>query len=293
MDDLGSEEGLDDFKIPTTIALIDCDTIVYAAASVSEYADDLLDEDMYTKEEWAEILLTPNYDSDESCIWIADFDRGLELCKTRIQDIMVATETGSAELYFTTGRNFRYTVDPMYKANRKNTRYPVGMKELKEALVEEYGGEICSKIEADDAVCYLKRNNPLKYVLCAVDKDVYKSVTGRHYNYYYSSKYNIKPKFVNTSKEDAEAFPYLQTLMGDSTDNIAGCPGIGPKKAESALAKCSTAVERWDVVCKLYIQKKLTVKDAIRNMRLVSMNQIIIGKDGKLEWNPWTPPLGE
>ena len=289
--DLGKEEGLEGFVTPTTVALIDCDTVVYAAASVCEYADDKLAKEMYSKEEWTTIVDDPNWDEKESCIWMLDYDRAIQLCHDRIQGMIEATDTGSAELYFTTGKNFRYTVDPMYKANRTSTRYPPGMKGLKEALLKEYPGEICKHIEADDAVVYLKRTNPNKYVLCAVDKDVYKAVAGRHWNYYYSAKYKISPKWITTELHDAKTFAYHQVLEGDTTDNIRGCPGIGPKKAITALANCKTDFERWTVVVKLFEKKNLTVKDAIRDMRLVNMHQVTIDKDNNWLWTPWTPPL--
>ena len=289
--DLGGEEGLEGFKAPTKIALVDCDTIVYAAASVCEYADDILSKEMYSYDEWDEIVSNPNYDAKESCIWCVDSERALKLCHDRIQNIIEATDTASAELYFTTGRNFRYTVDPMYKANRTSTRYPPGMKAIKEELLKVYPGEICEEIEADDAVVYLKRTQPKKYVLCAVDKDVYKSVPGKHYNYYYSAKYKINPKWVVTELHDANAFCYHQVLEGDSTDNIKGCPGIGPKKAIAALANCHTDFDRWVAVVRLFKKKGLTVKDAIRDMRLVNMHQVTCDENNKWTWEPWLPPL--
>ncbi len=289
--DLGGEEGLGDFAVPTQIALIDADTIVYAAASVCEYADDILSKEMYTHDEWAAIVEHPNWDPKESCIWKLDSVRALQLSVDRIQNIIEATDTCKAELYFTTGRNFRYTVDPMYKANRVGTRYPPGMKGIKQELLKKYCGEICEEVEADDAVVYLKRTQPEKYVLCAVDKDVYKAVAGRHYNYYYSAKYKINPKWVVTELHDAKVFAYHQVLEGDTTDNIRGCPGIGPKKAIAALANCHNDFDRWVVVIGLFKKKKLTVKDAIRDMRLVNMHQVTKDKKSGWLWTPWVPPL--
>ncbi len=288
--DLGEEEGLGDFAKATKVALIDCDTVVYAAASVCEYADDMLDRDMYTDVEWQEIIAHPNWDAKEHCIWKVDTEKALELCERRIQAIIEATNCKDAELYFTSGRNFRFTVDPMYKANRKNTRYPPGMYSLKEQLLKKYKGEICTLIEADDAVVYLKRTQPKKYVLCAVDKDVYKAVAGEHYNYYYSAKYKIEPKWVTTTKEAAELFPYIQTLMGDSTDNIRGCPGIGPKKAEKALDGIEDSAGRWDAVVRLFKAKGLSAKDAMRDMRLVNMHQVTLDDSG-WTYTPWSQPI--
>jgi DNA polymerase-1 len=289
--DLGEEEGLEDIKKPTKIALIDADTIVYSVASTNEYADDLLSQDMYTKEEWDEITSDPSYDPNENCLWKINLDEALDKCKARIQEIQEITFTKDVVLFFTQGKNFRHEVCPMYKANRKHTRYPQGLKELKELLLQTYNGEICEGIEADDAVVYLKRTHPDKYVLCSPDKDVYRSVAGKHFNYYQSTQHKIAMKWVETSKEDAEEFPYIQTLTGDSTDNIRGCPGIGAKRAILILKGCSTPLERWEAVVKAFESKGLTAKDAIRDMRLVNMHQVERDKDGKWIWNPWIQPL--
>ena len=56
------------------------------------------------------------------------------------------------------------------------------------------------------------------------------------------------------SKDYSERFFYKQVLIGDSTDNIPGCPGIGPVKAAKIVDKYSTAelVECWpDIVDEL------------------------------------------
>jgi len=290
IEDLGCDEGLEGIKKATKIALIDADTIAYAACSGCEYADDILDESFYSQEEWAEIIADPNWDEEEHCIWRINIDEAVEACHERIADIRDATFTKSVELYFTSGKNFRHTVDPMYKANRKHTRYPVGLKEVKEILLESYPGCIGDQVEADDIVVYLKRTHPDKYVLCAVDKDVLRAVPGKHWNYYRSAKYGIDPKWVETTKEQAELFPYIQTLTGDSTDNIRGCPGIGPKKAIKALAGKETAYDRWDAVVKCFEQKNLTAKDAIRDRRLVDMHQVEPDGKGGYKWVPWTQP---
>ncbi len=291
IENLGDDEGLEGLKHATKIALVDADTLAYAACFVCEYAEDILGEDFYTKEEWEEILQNPNYDSVEGCIWNINIDEAVQACHVKIADIQEATFTKSVELYFTSGKNFRHTVDPMYKGNRVGTRYPVGLKEVKLALLEHYPGEIGDQVEADDIVVYLKRTQPTKYVLVAVDKDVLKSVPGKHWNYYTSVKYGIEAKWQETTREDAELFPYIQTLTGDSTDNIRGCPGIGPKKAIKALANCETSVERWDAVVKCFVGKKLTAKDALRDRRLVDMHQITPKEGGGWQWNPWVQPI--
>ena len=284
--DLGAEEGLEDYKSGNKILLLDADTVAYTACLRHEYADDLLPRDMYSDSEWDTLINAPGYDEQDGCIWTINVEEATQSAIEQIRDIQSATDTKSVEAYFTSGRNFRYEVYPMYKGNRAKTRYPTGISQVKDELHKMYPGEICTEYEADDIVVMLKRTQPKKYVLAAIDKDVYKSVQGKHYNYYYSAKYGIEPKWVETEAKDAYQFPYLQTLMGDSTDNIRGCPGIGPKKAEKALAGLVTPCDMWRAVVSLFISKKLTIKDAMQDMRLVNMHQLGLDKNITL----WEPP---
>ena len=287
VEDLGTEEGLDEFKKPTKIALVDADTIVYAACSVNEYLDEHLPKEFYQYEEWKAIITDPQYDEEAGGIWVQHTSAAIEASVARIEGIIEATFTKSAELYFTSGKNFRHAVDPMYKGNRTG-RYPPGLKEVKMAMLEKYPGCIGDGVEADDIVVYLKRTNPDKYVLCAVDKDVLQSVPGKHWNYYRSDKYHIEPKWIEVTKESAEQFPYFQCLMGDTTDNIRGCPGIGKKTAAKLLKGITTNEERWDVVVETFKKKGLTAKDALQTMRLVNCHQI----DENYKWHPYTQPIG-
>jgi DNA polymerase-1 len=290
IEDLGEEEGLDSYEKPTKTLLLDADTLAFAAGSVNEYADDLLPREMYTDAEWEEIISSPQFDEEEMCIWRQDVDKSVSDCIDRIVELQEITFTKDVVLFFTeTRKNFRYAVYPDYKANRKSTRYPPDIKKIKEKLLEKYQGEICEEIEADDAVVYLKRTNPQKYVLCSCDKDVYRSVAGKHFNYYRSEKYDIPMKWVETTQEEAEEFPYIQCLTGDSTDNISGCPGIGAKRAIKVLRGCTTDEERWCAVVDAYKKKGLSESVAIMNMRLVSMDQVYKDEKGNWQVKLWLP----
>jgi 5'-3' exonuclease len=67
-----------------------------------------------------------------------------------------------------------------------------------------------------------------------------------HYNY-------RTAQFLHTSPEEALKFLWLQTLMGDSTDNIAGIPGVGVKTAENWLKDRSKDFEGFAL--KKYVEK--------------------------------------
>jgi DNA polymerase-1 len=248
------------------ILLIDADTIVYATCSGCEYGDD---------EAGYEI----------------NIEEAFEVANTKINNYVEITGCKDFELHFTSGKNFRYTLTPNYKSNRKDTRYPSGLRELKSLLVEHNPTKafIHSDYEADDIVCMLKREYPEKYILCSVDKDVFNGVSGIHFNYYENLKYKILMSWVETTPEEAIRWPYLQCLMGDSADGIAGVKGIGPKKAEAILGSTRDEKILWRNTLKAYLDNKQTEKEAILNMRLVNMHQVT--KEHNLEL--WTEKLGE
>lgn len=286
------------------IALIDADTLVFAACLHSEQQVELLSREFYTDEEWEEIINNPSYDEEEQSICTIDMDYAMSYSKEKLQTILDNTGCSDYELHFTSGRHsFRYTlVDKQYKANRtedKTKRAPLGLHEIKDMWVKEESNKcfIWEEWEADDIVVAKKSKWPDKYLLVALDKDVLYSLEGTHFNYYSSSLYNIDMKFFDVSKETAMKHHYRQTLTGDTSDGVYGLKGIGPKKADKLLMNCNNEQECWDAVVKAYedigILKngvQANIIDAITNMRLVNMHQLVYMEDIK-EWEVklWKP----
>jgi len=248
------------------VALIDADTIIYAACSVYEF------------------------ESDDTGDWVIDAPGAYAHSMDRIQSILDATGCTDWELHFTGGRkSFRYIdVDSEYKANRLDTRSVTGLYEMKQYFVEHHADKafIHYDYEADDIVVALKRDNPDKYVLTAVDKDVIYSLEGKHFNYYSSLRFDIPMKWVDVSGDVAMKHHYHQCLTGDKGDNVIGLAGVGPKTADKMLLNCSSPAECWAVVLEAYISKRRPVGDALKNMRLVNMHQLHL-VDGKYEVTLW------
>ena len=271
------------------IALIDADTVVFASCTMLEYVEDLLPRDMYTDEEWADLISQDGYVEEDNCIYAIYLDDAMKHSIDKIQQILDNTGCTSYELHFTSGRNnFRYDMVDNYKSNRKGGRAPQGMAKLKQMFVDAGMGTTHKKWEADDIVVALKRDNPDKYVLCAVDKDVLYSLPGRHFNYYQSMKYNIEMKFIEVNGDTALKHHYMQTLTGDPADGVIGIKGIGPKKAEKLLKDANTPSGLWGIVIDTYLNNKRDEVDAILNMRLVNMQQLHI-VDGEYKVVLWKP----
>ena len=277
--------------------LIDADTIAYATCSACEYGD------------------------DESG-WYIDLPSALIVAQDKIATLIDLTGCKDAELHFTSGKNFRHHLTSDYKSNRVSTRYPEGLREIKDLLQ----GTINTDYEADDIVCMLKREYPNKYIVCAVDKDVLNGVPGIHFNYYNSLKHNINMKWLEVSASVTVYWPYMQCLMGDSADGISGVSRCGPSKVISLL--CPTIVPQvkalqakwkldngkaissdklitsivipnglldnlhtdetimWNTVKQAYTDAGQEESEALLNMRLVHMHQLT--KEKTLEL--WCPP---
>lgn len=284
--------GIDGKPIAQTndlVALIDADTLAYTACLNTEVQECLLPRHMYSDEEWKEIIESDNYDEANACIWTINLDMAYDKAIEKLQKIYEKTGCRSCELHFTSGReNFRYQVKSDYKDNRIGMRTPTGLKALKEKLLATHEGSMSKEWEADDIVVYLKKKSPEKYVMVAVDKDLLYSLEGRHFNYYESAKYNIDMKWMEVDHLTSIRWPYLQCLVGDSTDNIEGIKGIGPKKAEKLFTGCFTALDHWEAVVDAYNTAGKSMMEAIETMRLVNMHQLH-EVDGKIQLKLWKP----
>lgn len=273
------------------IALIDADTVAFTACLNVEYAGDVLGEEFYTAEEWQDIIANPQYDADENVLWEICPIQALAKAEEKLQRIIDKTGCSGVELHFSSGKaNFRFDVFSEYKANRKG-RTPAGLSQLKKDLAEKYAGAIHTKYEADDAVVHLMNKYTDKYILVALDKDVLNSVEGRNFNYYESALYKIEMKWVDVDRYTALTWRYLQTLMGDKTDNIIGLKGIGPAKAAKILQGCTSHKELWGAVTAAYEAKGRTKDEALMNLNLVDMT--LLQDDGTIKLRTHIEMLGK
>lgn len=69
--------------------------------------------------------------------------------------------------------------------------------------------------------------------ICSPDKDL-KQIPGYHLNYQKVDESGAYQQEEVDERKSRKNY-FLQLLTGDSTDNILGIPGIGPKKAEAIL----------------------------------------------------------
>ena len=143
-----------------------------------------------------------------------------------IQDILADTGSDSYSVYLTGTDNFRREIAPSYKANRPDER-PAHWQAVREFLVTHHKAEICNGHEADDQLGIQQDKERGTTVICSIDKDLLQ-IPGKHYNF-------VKKTFQEVGIDEGLEHLYLQSLVGDRSDNIIGVAGIGPVKAAQAL----------------------------------------------------------
>lgn len=150
-----------------------------------------------------------------------------------------------------TFRDTRYRYAP-YKGNRPEKPDFVKYWEetIKEHYVKKWGFIIpVLSVEADDIVCALSHKLSLTQdtIICSPDKDM-KQVPGYHFDYRVASR-----EIVHVTKFNAYVNYWSQVVMGDTTDNIAGVPGIGKVGAAKLFKGMSDDFELYQCAMTQYM----------------------------------------
>lgn len=162
-----------------------------------------------------------------------------------LDNILNKTGADSYRAFLTGATNFRNTVYPEYKANRKAER-PKHLHAIREYAMESMNSELAEKdLEADDMLGIHQTEDT---IICSLDKDL-AMIPGKHFQWEISGKGWSKPDrfFEQTELEGSRLF-YEQCLKGDTSDNIKGLKGIGNKTANKMLKGCTTEQEMFNVV---------------------------------------------
>ena len=160
--------------------------------------------------------------------------------------------------WLTGGSNFRYKVDPEYKAHRKDVPKPVHLKDIREYLIKDWKAIVTDGYEADDAIGIASVKYPTA-VICSLDKDLLQ-LPGKHYNWRNNT-------FTDMSIFQSIRHLFYLMLVGDRADNIRGVDGIGPVRANRILDTCETIQELQDIVQDLYSDDDRFFK----NLRLITI----------------------
>ena len=171
-------------------------------------------------------------------------------CDEMLEGMLYATEATDYQLWLSDSleNNFRLQICPEYKANRLAKPKPKWHEIIKEHLIIVWGARIAYNQEADDALGIgqdkVNIDNDTGTVICSIDKDLLQ-IPGNHYNF-------VKEEFTYVFPQEGLIHFYKQLLIGDPSDNIVGCPGIGDGKAGKALSGASSEDAIFNIVVNLY-----------------------------------------
>ena len=147
-------------------------------------------------------------------------------------------------------------------------------------------------LEADDLIGILSSDpnySKEEHWIVSGDKDL-DQLEGKHY---WPSEDG--GRFWEVSEQQARHKFWLQTLVGDSTDDIPGCPTIGDKRGAAALEGCTTDVEYWEKIVSTY-EKQLKTREDAEKAAVLTANLVRIMRHGDYDWktstvSEWTPPI--
>lgn len=178
-------------------------------------------------------------------------DIALERADSLIERILYETGSGAQEMYLTGSNNFRYDINPLYKADRKDKPRPKWLQDVREHLVVGWGARVSDGNEADDEMGISQCQGDGNTVIVTNDKDLL-MIPGHHFNPVTGEHRVISPH------QGMQNF-YFQMIMGDTSDNIFGFDGKKrskvPKFLEPTIAllmDCKDEREMYEFVLNLY-----------------------------------------
>lgn len=171
-----------------------------------------------------------------------------------IEGILKSVGCDKFKIFVAGQGNFRYEIEPNYKANRRNLPQPKWRSACTDYLVDTYGAIMAHGAESDD-LCSIHSSSST--IICAIDKDLLQ-VPGKHFSWAISRKGSIVREEIFrevTQLEGLRTF-YRQMLIGDTSDNIIGVSKIGPVKSSKIIDELTTEEDMIAVVKELYNDDK-------------------------------------
>ena len=179
---------------------------------------------------------------------------------------------------------FRHNMFPEYKANREEM--PEDLRKsipYIRKIIEAFNIPIIEKegFEADDVIGTLakkaEKEGFMTYMMTP-DKD-YAQLVSENVVMYKPGKaggdaevWGVKEVQENFGIENPAQMIDILGLMGDSADNIPGCPGIGPKTAEKLIAEFGSIDELYKNTDKLKGKQK---ENLIENEEKVRLSRVL------------------
>jgi 5'-3' exonuclease len=176
----------------------------------------------------------------------------LQSAKTVVESIYNTFPEAPRKVVYLTGKdNFRdkLATIKVYKGNRDPNNKPEYYDEIREYLKDFHAANVINGMEADDAMGIEQwKNKDRSTCIVSIDKDML-CIPGWHFNW-------VKGAFHYQTLAEANKMFWKQVVTGDTTDNIQGIPGAGPKAAEKLIASSDgTWVDMHNKVLQAYEAK--------------------------------------
>jgi DNA polymerase-1 len=182
------------------------------------------------------------------------------------------------------GRTFRDDLDARYKAHRPPAPPDLSQQMKRcEQIVEAYGIPIFqgAGLEADDYIATLvkrARESGLRVVVASADKDLMQLVDDGAVMLWDAMRDKVygPAEVVEKFGVPPAQIRDLLALVGDTSDNVPGVPGVGPKTAAELLTRYGTlegVFEHLDEVKKPKLKENLGLHkdDALLSQKLVTL----------------------
>ncbi len=175
--------------------------------------------------------------------------------------------------------NFRYAIDPKYKANRPPTPDFVIKwgPTIRKVFKDGWGFVPVEGMEADDAVAIAVEQYRDKYdeiTVATFDKDLRQIPNVVFYN----MRKHTMEKIENF---DALKNFYIQMLMGDSTDNIKAIAGIGKVGARKILKECTTEYSLFRATVNSYVNYETNLRKKEQAALVKEIKDEIVNTEAK------------
>ena len=183
-------------------------------------------------------------------------------------------------------QTFRQGIYPEYKANRNETPADLISQSL---LVQEALGAmgmpvLCIPgVEADDVIATLATQNCTiadKTRIITGDKDLMQLVSDCIYLYDGMHQKQInEPQVIEKFGVKPNQVIDVQSLMGDSSDNVPGVRGIGPKKAAELINQFGTLDNLYANLDKITNERIRNLLSEYKEMAYISKQLVTLKRD--------------
>jgi 5'-3' exonuclease len=151
------------------------------------------------------------------------------------------------------GNNWRKRESDTYKANRESagSAHYADQDLLLWEVLPALGMNVVKvpNYEADDVLAHISRNSPAyeEIHILTCDRDLLSCVTNKVKVLLFNSSKKMELAGIDWVLEKEGIYPseikFKKSLCGDSSDNIAGIKGLGPKTAVKIIEECRPITE--------------------------------------------------